>query len=306
MLFTYCSIRRDGDRARDDVAPVPRPRLRRQAARRMLERIAPAGTPDEVVARFQAYVDAGVRHFVVSPGPHRRHARGRHAGRRRGPAPADAAGGRRRDPVTPAPTADGLPCAGLSVVEVAVGVTDLGLGLAGGVPGMMLADLGAAVTRVVGTGRVARRRRRAVGAGLAPRQAGRRHRRPRRDPRACSARPTSPSSTAPRPWSRAVASAGTTCGTAPRARLRPLPPSRTAAGDVDDYGLLVEARSGFCTQLAGHRPGPIFVDVRAPGAGAALLLTTSVLALLRRRALTGAAGGPRRRSTTACSPRSAA
>ena len=67
-------------------------------------------------------------------------------------------------------------------------------------------------------------------------------------------------------------------------------PSRTASGAVDDYGLLVEARSGFCTQLGGHRPGPIFVDVRAAGAGAALLMTTSVFALLRRRALGGAGG----------------
>ena len=33
----------------------------------MLDRIAPAGTPDEVAARFQEYVDAGVRHFVVAP-----------------------------------------------------------------------------------------------------------------------------------------------------------------------------------------------------------------------------------------------
>ena len=67
-------------------------------------------------------------------------------------------------------------------------------------------------------------------------------------------------------------------------------PSRTASGAVDDFGLLVEARSGFCTQLAGHRPGPIFVDVRAPGIGTAFLLTTSVLGLLGRRAATGAGG----------------
>jgi crotonobetainyl-CoA:carnitine CoA-transferase CaiB-like acyl-CoA transferase len=40
------------------------------------------------------------------------------------------------------------PLAGLSVVEVAVGASDLGLGLAGGVPGMILADLGASVVRV--------------------------------------------------------------------------------------------------------------------------------------------------------------
>jgi crotonobetainyl-CoA:carnitine CoA-transferase CaiB-like acyl-CoA transferase len=43
------------------------------------------------------------------------------------------------------------PCDGLSVVEVAVGTSVVGLGLAGGVPGMMLADLGARVTRVVGS-----------------------------------------------------------------------------------------------------------------------------------------------------------
>lgn len=67
-------------------------------------------------------------------------------------------------------------------------------------------------------------------------------------------------------------------------------PSRTATGTVEDFGLLVEARSGFCTQLAGHRPGPIFVDARAPGIGAASLLLTSVLALLYRRARTGAGG----------------
>src|SRR5690606_14215439 len=65
---------------------------------------------------------------------------------------------------------------------------------------------------------------------------------------------------------------------------------RTATGEVDDFGLLVEARSGFCTQLAGHRDGPIFVDVRAPGSGAAFLLTTSVLALLHQRARTGRGG----------------
>jgi crotonobetainyl-CoA:carnitine CoA-transferase CaiB-like acyl-CoA transferase len=67
-------------------------------------------------------------------------------------------------------------------------------------------------------------------------------------------------------------------------------PSRWEAGTVEDFGLLAEARSGLCTQLAGHRDGPIFVDVRAPGIGTAALLTTSVLGLLLRRARTGAGG----------------
>jgi len=45
----------------------------------------------------------------------------------------------------------GQPLAGLTVVEVAVGTSVLGLGLAGGVPGMILGDLGAEVVRVTGT-----------------------------------------------------------------------------------------------------------------------------------------------------------
>jgi probable F420-dependent oxidoreductase len=66
MLFTYCSVRRDGDRAREDVATFLGGAYGDKAPE-MLERIAPAGTPDEVAARFQEYVDAGVRHFVISP-----------------------------------------------------------------------------------------------------------------------------------------------------------------------------------------------------------------------------------------------
>jgi len=66
MLYVYCSIRHDGDRARDDVARfLGRAYGDRPGA--MLDRIAPAGTPEEVAARFQEYVDAGVRHFVVAP-----------------------------------------------------------------------------------------------------------------------------------------------------------------------------------------------------------------------------------------------
>lgn len=182
------------------------------------------------------------------------------------------------------------PCAGLIVVEVAVGTSDLGLGLAGGVPGMLLADLGADVVRVVGS------------AGPA----------------------IDEHVTWSRPWHRAKRVVRTDDAGEIRALLggadvalvygpeslveqrglgygdlRADHPglvyarcrsSRTATGDIDDYGLLVEARSGFCSQLAGHRSGPIFVDVRAPGSGTAFLLTSSVLALLRRRVQTGEGG----------------
>jgi crotonobetainyl-CoA:carnitine CoA-transferase CaiB-like acyl-CoA transferase len=190
----------------------------------------------------------------------------------------------------PAALPDGQPCAGLTVAELAVGASDLGLGLAGGLPGRMLADLGASVVRIVAA--------------------------------------QSPPIDADVPWGRAwhrdkkvaatddrdeafalLREADVVLAYGPEelvearglgyrevraanpaviyARCRP---SRAAWGTVPDFGLLVEARAGFCTQLEGHRPGPIFVDVRAPGMGTAALLTTSVLGLLYRRAATGCGG----------------
>ncbi len=65
-LYCYCSIRADGDRARRDVRSFLGGAYGDKPAS-MLDRIAPAGTPEEVAARLQAYVDAGVRHLVISP-----------------------------------------------------------------------------------------------------------------------------------------------------------------------------------------------------------------------------------------------
>ncbi|HZM31526.1 MAG TPA: LLM class flavin-dependent oxidoreductase [Acidimicrobiales bacterium] len=69
MLYLYCSIRADGDRARDDVASFLG-RAYGDKPGAMLDRIAPAGTPEEVAAKVQAYVDAGARHVVISPAAH--------------------------------------------------------------------------------------------------------------------------------------------------------------------------------------------------------------------------------------------
>lgn len=66
MMYVYCSIRRDGDRARDDVATFLGAAYGDKPSA-MLERIAPAGDPEQVAARLQEYVDAGVRHFIISP-----------------------------------------------------------------------------------------------------------------------------------------------------------------------------------------------------------------------------------------------
>lgn len=66
MLYLYCSVRPDGDQARAEVASFLG-RAYGDKPPEMLQRIAPAGTPDEVAARVQAYVDAGARHIVISP-----------------------------------------------------------------------------------------------------------------------------------------------------------------------------------------------------------------------------------------------
>jgi alkanesulfonate monooxygenase SsuD/methylene tetrahydromethanopterin reductase-like flavin-dependent oxidoreductase (luciferase family) len=68
-MFTYCSIRRDGDQARDDVAGFLGAAYG-DKPREMLDKIAPSGTPEEVAARLQPYVDAGARHIIISPAAH--------------------------------------------------------------------------------------------------------------------------------------------------------------------------------------------------------------------------------------------
>jgi alkanesulfonate monooxygenase SsuD/methylene tetrahydromethanopterin reductase-like flavin-dependent oxidoreductase (luciferase family) len=70
MMYLYCSVRQDGDRARADVAGFLGGAYG-DKPREMLDRIAPSGTPEQVAARLQEYVDVGVRHFIISPAAHR-------------------------------------------------------------------------------------------------------------------------------------------------------------------------------------------------------------------------------------------
>jgi alkanesulfonate monooxygenase SsuD/methylene tetrahydromethanopterin reductase-like flavin-dependent oxidoreductase (luciferase family) len=66
MLYLYCSIRADGDRAREEAAAgVGRTYANLPAE--VVARIVPAGTPDEVAVGVQAFVDAGARHVIVVP-----------------------------------------------------------------------------------------------------------------------------------------------------------------------------------------------------------------------------------------------
>jgi crotonobetainyl-CoA:carnitine CoA-transferase CaiB-like acyl-CoA transferase len=190
----------------------------------------------------------------------------------------------------PNPVPHAGPLDGIRVVEVAVGVGDLSLGHAGGVPGRLLADLGAGVTRIVGAspaaidadvpwGRVWHRDKEVVATD---------------DPGV--AREHILGADVAFVYGDEATVEGRGLGWADVHRDNPglvyarCRPSRTATGAVGDHALLVEARAGFCTQLAAHRDGPMLVDVRASTSGAAFLLTTSALALLRRRLLGGAGG----------------
>jgi crotonobetainyl-CoA:carnitine CoA-transferase CaiB-like acyl-CoA transferase len=182
------------------------------------------------------------------------------------------------------------PCTGLTVVEVAVGTSEVGLGLAGGIPGMLLADLGAQVVRVVGS------ESKEIDRELPWSHAW------HRSKRIVRTDDVEPVLELLRDADVALVYGSTDAvekrglgyddlaASNPQLVYARCRPSDIAGDTLDDFGLLVEARSGFCTQLDGHRPGPIFVDVRAPGSGAAFLLTTSVLAGLHRRALTGEGG----------------
>lgn len=68
-LYLYCCIRPDGDQARADLRSFLGSAYGAMPDEKLM-RIAPAGTPDEVAAALQAYVDAGARHLVVSPAAH--------------------------------------------------------------------------------------------------------------------------------------------------------------------------------------------------------------------------------------------
>ncbi|SEP10542.1 CoA transferase [Trujillonella endophytica] len=186
--------------------------------------------------------------------------------------------------------------AGLRVVEVALGVPDVGAGLATHLPGRLLADLGAHVTHVRS------RRRSTLDAGVESARA----------------------------WDRGkevvevddeelAAAAGTVAGLArdadvlllagaeerlerqgltwaalsaanPRLVVVRLRPSATARGPLPDLELLVAARAGLLTQIRGSRPGPVFADLAIGAAGAGLSATVGALAALYERESTGRGG----------------
>ena len=188
------------------------------------------------------------------------------------------------------------PLAGLRVVEVALGLSAVGAGLATSLPGRLLADLGADVTRV------RTRRRPTLDAGVEFERVW------DRDKEIVEVDEGAPAGTAATVLALArEADVLLLAGGEDRIeqqgvhypRLRRdnprlvvvrLRPSYHARGTVPDLELLVGARTGLLTQIRGHRPGPVFADLAVAGAGAALSATAGTLARLYEREGTGLGG----------------
>ncbi len=254
----------------------------------MLDRIAPAGTPEELVPRLQEYVDAGVRHFVVSPAtPVDTLERG-HPGRQRGAArrsnsePEWAEDAARLDRSAPRGTVGRRACCGDERARARHGRRRAG------------DALGRSRCRRRAGHRHHRpddRRGARVGPFVAPRQAHRPDRRPRRDHgvpgvgrRRLGLRERGARRGAgPRVRGRSA------CQSRPRLRAVPPQPhcdrgrprtsgcwSRRAPGSAPSWRATGTVRSSSTS----GRPGP----------GPRMVLSASVLALLRRRALGGGGG----------------
>ncbi len=67
-LFVFVNVDPDGDRARDGAARTMGGNYR-QDFKQMVDSVAVAGTPPEVISKLQAFVDAGARHFIFMPAP---------------------------------------------------------------------------------------------------------------------------------------------------------------------------------------------------------------------------------------------
>jgi crotonobetainyl-CoA:carnitine CoA-transferase CaiB-like acyl-CoA transferase len=190
--------------------------------------------------------------------------------------------------------ATGAPLRGIRVVEVSLGLSEVGAGMAASLPGALLRDFGADVVRVQSADRST------LDAGVEFSRVWDRGKEIVRvgddvDPTATIAAlardadvlfATGPEESLER---RGV-------GHAELARANPglvnvrIRPSYNALGPVPDLELLVHARAGVLSQIRGHRPGPIFGDLTVAGAGAALTATVGALACLYERENTGFGG----------------
>ena len=185
------------------------------------------------------------------------------------------------------------PLDGVRVVEVALSVSAVGAGLASGLPGSILRDLGADVARVRS------RRRSTLDAGIEFDRVWDRGKQVTEVDDADPARAAEQVRRLARDADILVVTGGerlverhglgyaSLAAINPRLILARVRPSYNALGPVPDLELLVAARAGLLTQIRGHRPGPAFADLPVASAGAGLSAAVGALALLYQREATG-------------------
>jgi crotonobetainyl-CoA:carnitine CoA-transferase CaiB-like acyl-CoA transferase len=186
-----------------------------------------------------------------------------------------------------------LPLNGLRVVEVSLHVSAVGAGMAASLPGALLRDLGADVIRVQGA------HRSTLDAGVEFARAwdhGKEIVEVDDDdgPGTVAALAVEAdvlflAGPEPRVEGNGLGYKDLT-RTNPRLITVRIRPSYDAMGPLEDYELLLHARTGVLTQIRGRRPGPVFGDLTVAGAGAALTAAAGALACLYEREVTGIGG----------------
>jgi crotonobetainyl-CoA:carnitine CoA-transferase CaiB-like acyl-CoA transferase len=185
------------------------------------------------------------------------------------------------------------PLAGLRVVEVALGTSTVGAGVATSLPGSLLRDFGAGVARVQS------RRRSSLDAGVGFERAWDHG----KEVVTVDDDDAPPTVTALARDADVLFVAGDEaaveggglgsrqlCRTNPRLVAVRIRPSWDAGGTVRDLELLVAARAGLLTQIRSHHGGPAFPDLPVATTGAALAATVGALACLYERESTGKGG----------------
>ncbi len=194
------------------------------------------------------------------------------------------------------PGAAALPLAGLKVVEVAAGLSMVGAGLATQLPGSLLRDLGADVTRVEWSAPST------LDEGIefgVPWSRGKEVLRIDADDHdRATATIRSLVASADVVFlagsEKRIEQAG--LGAQDLARANPrlvqvrIRPSFNASGPIPDVELLLHARTGLLTQIIGHRPSPVFCDLAVGSAGAGLTAAVGALARLYAREESGVGG----------------
>lgn len=190
--------------------------------------------------------------------------------------------------------ADALaPLAGLRVVEFGPGVSTVGAGLATSLPGSLLRDFGADVTRVQSPARFT------LDEGVewsAIWDRGKDLIELSGEDGACKVRELARDADVVflTGGEELVERQGLTyrdlARSNPRLVVARVRPSYNACGPMPYLELLIAARCGLLTQVHGHRPGPVFCDLSVASAGAALGVAVGTLACLYEREVTGTGG----------------